>query len=38
MKAERAKAKHRAEIGRQVRTELKYIEQWAVDLGHLTKD
>ena len=37
-KAERAKAKHRAEIGCQVRTELKYIEQWAVDQGHLTKD
>jgi len=37
-KAERAKAKHRAEVGRQVRRELKEIEQWALDRGHLTKD
>ena len=37
-KPERAKAKHRAEIGRQVRRELKEIEQWAVDQGHLAKD
>ena len=37
-KAERAKAKHRAEVGRQVRLELKEIEQWAVDHGHLSKD
>ena len=37
-KTERAKAKHRAEVGRQVMLELKEIEQWAVDLGHLTKD
>ena len=35
-KAERAKAKQRAEIGRQVRAELKEIEQWAVDQGHLS--
>ena len=35
-KAERAKAKHRAEVGRQVRRELKEIEQWALDRGHLT--
>lgn len=34
---ERAKAKHRAEVGRQLRAELKEIEQWAVDRGHLTK-
>ena len=37
-KAERAKSKHRAEVGRQVRRELKEIEQWALDHGHLTKD
>jgi len=37
-KVERAKAKHRAEVGRQVRRELKEIEQWALDHGHLTKD
>ena len=29
-KAERAKAKHRAEVGRQINAELKQIEQWAV--------
>ena len=37
-KPERAKAKYRAEVGRQVMLELKEIEQWAVDHGHLTKD
>ena len=37
-KAERVKAKRRAEVGRQVMRELKEIEQWAVDQGHLTKD
>ena len=37
-KSQRAKAKHRAEVGRQVMRELKEIEQWAVDQGHLTKD
>ena len=37
-KAERAKAKQRAEIGRQVRAELKQIEQWAVGYGHLAQD
>ena len=37
-KPERAKAKRRAEVGRQVMLELKEIEQWAVDHGHLTKD
>lgn len=36
--ANRAKAKHRAEVGRQVRAELKAIEKWALDQGHLTKD
>ena len=37
-KAERAKAKRRAEVGRQAIGELKDIEQWAVDHGHLAKD
>ena len=37
-KAERVKAKHRAEVGRRVMRELKEIEHWAVDHGHLTKD
>ena len=37
-KAERAKVKRRAVVGRQVMRELKEIEQWAVDHGHLTKD
>ena len=37
-KLERAKAKRRAEVGRQVMRELKEIEQWAMDQGHLSKD
>ena len=37
-KAERAKAKQRAEVGRQVMRELKEIESWALDQGHLAKD
>ena len=37
-KAERAKAKHRAEVGRQVMREVKAIERWAVENNHLTKD
>lgn len=37
-KAERAKVKRRAEVGRQVIGELREIEQWALDRGHLTKD
>ena len=37
-KAERAKAKKRAEVGRQVMRELRKIKQWALDHGHLTKD
>lgn len=37
-KAERAKAKHRAKVGRQVMGAVKEIETWAVDQGHLTKD
>ena len=36
-KTERKKAKHRAEVGRQVMRKLKEIEQWAVDHGHLSK-
>ena len=36
--AERAKAKQRAESGRQVMRELKEIETWAVDRGHLAKN
>ena len=36
-KAEREKAKHRAEVGRQVMRELKEIEQWALDCGYLNK-
>jgi len=37
-KPERAKAKYRAEVGRQVMRELQEIEAWALDHGHLTKD
>ena len=37
-KAERAKAKQRAEIGRQVMCAVKEIETWALDHGHLAKD
>ena len=36
-KAERAKAKQRAVVGRQVMRKLKEIETWAVDHGHLAK-
>ena len=36
--AKRAEAKRSAEIGRQVRAELRQIEEWALDHGHLTKD
>ena len=35
---ERAKARHRAEVGRQIMRELKEIEQWALDHGHLDKN
>ena len=35
-KAERAKSKRRAEIGRQINAELKEIEQWAIGHGHLS--
>ena len=34
-RVERAKAAQRAEIGRQVMCELKEIEAWALDHGHL---
>ena len=37
-KTERAKAKQRAMVGRQVRSELREIEQWALDQGHLSMD
>ena len=37
-KLERAKARHRAEVGRQIMRELKEIEQWALDHGHLDKN
>ena len=37
-KAERAKAKHRAKVSRQVMRAVKEIETWAVDHGHLAKD
>ena len=37
-KAERAKAKHRAVVGRQVMRELRAIETWAVGHGLLAKD
>ena len=31
----RAKAKHGAQVGRQVRSELRAIETWALEQGHL---
>ena len=37
-KDKRAEAKRRAGIGAQVRAELKEIEQWALDHGHLDKN
>ena len=36
--AERAKARHRSKVGREVMRELKDIEQWALDHGHLAKN
>jgi hypothetical protein len=36
--AERAKARHRSKVGRQINAELKEIEQWALGRGHLAKD
>lgn len=35
---ERAKAKHRAEVGREVMRAVKEIEAWALDHGHLAED
>ena len=37
-KAERAKAKHKTEVGRKLIAELKEIEKWALDHGHLGKN
>jgi len=37
-KAERAKARHRSKVGREVMRELREIETWALDHGHLAKD
>ena len=37
-KSERAKAKARAEQGRIIRRELKVLETWFIDHGHLKKD
>jgi hypothetical protein len=34
----RAQAKRKAQVGREVRAELREIEKWALDHGHLTKD
>jgi hypothetical protein len=36
-KEKRAEAKRRAEVGRQMRGELKELEAWFVDHGHLDK-
>ena len=36
--AKRAEAKRSAQIGCEVRAELRQIEEWALDHGHLTKD
>ena len=38
IKEKRAEAKRRAEQGRQMRGELKELESWFVDRGHLSKD
>ena len=38
IKEKRAAAKHRAEQGRQMRGELKELEAWFVDHGHLDKN
>ena len=37
-KKKRAEAKRWAELGRQMRGELKELEAWVVDHGHLSKD
>lgn len=36
--AKRTEAKRKAQVGRQVRAELRDIEEWALDRCHLTKD
>ena len=38
IKEKRAEAKRRAEQGRQMRGELKELESWFVDRGHLSKN
>ena len=38
IKKKRAEAKRWAEQGRQMRGELKELESWVVDHGHLSKD
>jgi len=37
-KEKRAEAKCKAQVGRQMRGELKELEAWFVDHGHLSKD
>ena len=37
-KLERAKARHRAEVGRKVKRKIQLIEEWALDHGHLDKN
>ena len=37
-KIEKAKAKARAQIGREIRKELKEIENWCIEHGHLKKN
>ena len=37
-KAEREKVELRAKAGRQISAEIKKIEEWALDHGHLTKN
>ena len=37
-KEKRAEARRRAELGRQMRGELKELETWFVDRGHLSKN
>ena len=38
IKAEREKAKLRAKVGRLISAEVKKIEEWALDHGHLSKN
>lgn len=37
-KVEREKAKHRVEVGKRVMCEVKKIEEWALNRGHLSKN